>query len=175
MALRPSCVLPKIDVFRGNRFGQRFDLIELAVGEDFAPVLGVGAAQGKLQIQPQIPVLVEKAVEGRAVVLVKLRVDTGFKRIEAEQSGGEAVDRADVAPLHVSQRVVNAAVQFIFGQLVETRSVSSMFFLSFFLGVVFGLAVELDIEESLQALAQPELHFIGGFVGEGEGDDLGNF
>jgi hypothetical protein len=159
---------------RGNRLGQRFDLIELAAGEDLAPVLGVGAAQGKFLIQPKIPVLVEKAVERRAIIFVKLRVDTGFKRIEAEQSSGEAVNRADVASLHVSQRVVNAAVHLILGQLIEIDECLDVF-LGSFLGVTFELAVEVHIQESLQALAQPELHLIGGFVGKGECDDLGNF
>ena len=118
--------------------------------------------------------LIEKAVEFGAIVLVKLRVDTRFERIKPEQSGGEAVNRADVAPFHVSQRVVNAVVQLILGELVE-RDQGFNIFLSFLLGVICGLAVELDIEKSLQALAQPELHLLSGFVCKGKGDDLGDF
>ena len=36
-------------------------------------------------------------------------------------------------------------------------------------------AIELDDEIVLQALAQPELHLIGGLVGKGQRDDLGDF
>ena len=84
------------------------------------------------------------------------------------------MDGADIAALHISQRVASAAVEFVFGKLVA-RDQGFNIFLNFLLDVIGGLAVELDIEESLQALAQPELHFIGGFVGKGEGDDLGDF
>ena len=48
----PIEVLSQIDVFRGNGFGQSFDLIELTTRENFSPVLRVGASQGKLLIQP---------------------------------------------------------------------------------------------------------------------------
>ena len=105
---------------------------------------------------------------------MKLRVDPRFERIKPKQCGGEAVNRADVAPFHVSQRVVDAAVQLIFGELVECDQ-SFNIVLSFFLGVIGGSAVELDIEKSLQALAQPELHFLGGFIGKSKGDDVGDF
>ena len=84
------------------------------------------------------------------------------------------MDGADIAAFHVSQRVMSAAVEFVFGKLVE-RDQGFDILLSFLLDVISGLGVELDIEESLQALAQPELHFLGGFVGKGEGDDLGDF
>ncbi len=171
--VRAVDVLPKIDVFRGHRSGQGFDVIEAAARENFLPVLRVGAAQGKFLIQPQLPMVVEEPVERRAVVFVKLRVDAGFERVKPQQIGGEAVDRADIAALHVSERVMDAAVQFVFRELVER---DQRFHLApgFRLGIAGGLAVEPDVEESLQALAQPELHFIGGFVGEGEGDDLGD-
>ena len=118
--------------------------------------------------------LVEKPVECGAIVLMKLRVDPCFERIEPEQRGGEAVNRADVAPFHVSQRVVNAAVQLILGQLVACDQRFNIA-LSFFLDGICRLAVELDIEKSLQALAQPELHLLGCFIGKSKGDDLGDF
>jgi hypothetical protein len=69
---------------------------------------------------------------------------------------------------------MDAIVQFVFGELVERDQRFSVA-LGFSLGIVGGFTIELDIEKSLQALTQPKLHFVGGFVSKGEGDDLGDF
>ena len=42
------------------------------------------------------------------------RIDPRFERIKPEQGGRKAVDGADVAPLYVSQRIMDALVKFIF-------------------------------------------------------------
>ncbi len=69
---------------------------------------------------------------------------------------------------------MNAAVQLVLGELVARHQRFNIV-LSVFLDVICGLAVKLNFEKSLQTLAQPELHLLGGLIGKSKGDHLSDF
>src|SRR5687767_5228979 len=102
-----------------------------------------------------------------------MRIDARLERIEVKQRGSETMDGADVTSFYITQCVVNAPIESFFGKLVASgqRFGFSWGFLS---RIPCAFVIASADEVGVQALAQAELQFVGGFVGERERDDLGD-
>ncbi len=122
-------------------------------------------------IQPGSPQLVEEAVETRAVVFDKLRIDAAFHGVQSEQRRGEAVDGSDLAALDLPERIQRAAIQSFLREMISSHQGAD-----FRAGIrVFcrrRRGVQPDRDVRFQPLAQAHFYLVGGFVGESERDDL---
>ena len=170
---RGRCHAAEFDGLGAERFRQRLDIVERDLAQDSFPDGRLTSFRRELSVKPEAPLFIEEPVELLAVVFVKLRSESGFERVKAQQGCGEAVDCADVAPFDIPERIMHPAVDFVFRQAVVSKQRFD-FAGKLERGATRGLPIEPKGQVGLQPFAQSKLHLVCGLVGKSQRDDLGD-